>query len=148
MDYTIPGFSVLHYLPEFAQAGVCWVSDAIQPSHPLPLLLLPRSFPASQFFPRSGLFGSGGQSRGASASASVLPMNIQSWFSLVLISLISLSAKDSQEYSPAPQFEGINSSLFTLLYGPTQLSVHNYWKNHGFYYMDFCRQRYPCFLVH
>ena len=51
MDYTILGFSVLHYLPEFAQAGVCWVSDAIQPSHPLPLLLLlPSIFPRITVF--------------------------------------------------------------------------------------------------
>ena len=36
MDSSIPGFPVLHYLPEFAQTHVHWVSDAIQPSHPLP----------------------------------------------------------------------------------------------------------------
>ena len=35
MDYSLPGFLVLHYLPEFAQTYVHWVSDAIQPSHPL-----------------------------------------------------------------------------------------------------------------
>ena len=35
MDCSTPGFPVLHYLPEFAQAHVHWVSDAIQPSHPL-----------------------------------------------------------------------------------------------------------------
>ena len=36
MDCSILGFPVLHYLPEFAQTHVHWVSDAIQPSHPLP----------------------------------------------------------------------------------------------------------------
>ena len=35
MDYSIPGFPVLYHLPEFAQTHVCWVSDAIQPPHPL-----------------------------------------------------------------------------------------------------------------
>ena len=35
MDWSMPGFPVLHYLPEFAQTNVHWVSDAIQPSHPL-----------------------------------------------------------------------------------------------------------------
>ena len=35
MDCSMPGFPVLHYLPEFAQTHVHWVSDAIQPSHPL-----------------------------------------------------------------------------------------------------------------
>ena len=52
-----------------------------------------QSFPASGFFPVSQLFASGGQSTGASASASVLPMNIQSWFLLGLTSLISLQSK-------------------------------------------------------
>ena len=55
------------------------------------------SFPASRSFPMSWLFTSGGQSIGASASASVLPMNIQDWFPLGLTGLISL---DSQESSP------------------------------------------------
>ena len=36
MDFSTPGFPVLHYLPEFAQTHVYWVDDAIQPSHPLP----------------------------------------------------------------------------------------------------------------
>ena len=41
MDCSIPGFPVLHYLLEFAQTHVHWVSDAIQPSHPLSLPSLP-----------------------------------------------------------------------------------------------------------
>ena len=80
---STPGFPVLHYLPEFAQTHVHWVSDAIQPSHPVaPFSSCPQSFPASGSFPVSRLFTSGGQSIRASASASVLPMNIQGWFPL------------------------------------------------------------------
>ena len=46
MDYSTPGFPVLHYLLEFAQTHGHWVNDAIQSSHPLlPLLLLPSVFP-------------------------------------------------------------------------------------------------------
>ena len=52
-----------------------------------------RSFPASGSFPMSQFFASGGQSIGVSASASVLPMNIQDWFPLGLIGLISLKSK-------------------------------------------------------
>ena len=52
-----------------------------------------QSFPALASFPMSRLFASGGQSTGASASASVLPMNIQVWFPLGLTSLISLLSK-------------------------------------------------------
>ena len=49
-----------------------------------------RSFPASESFPMSWLFASGGQSIGASASASILSMNIQGWFPLGLSDLIIL----------------------------------------------------------
>ena len=53
----------------------------------------PQSVPASRSFPMSQLFASGGQNIRASASASVLPMNIQSWFPLGLTGLISLLSK-------------------------------------------------------
>ena len=52
-----------------------------------------QSFPASRSFPMSQLFESGGQSIGASTSASVLPMNIQDWFPLGLTGWISLQSK-------------------------------------------------------
>ena len=58
-----------------------------------PLLLLPQSFPASESFPMSWPFPSCGQSIGASASVSVLPMKIQHWFTLGLTGLISLQSK-------------------------------------------------------
>ena len=95
MDYHTPGFPVLRYLPELSQAHVHWVSDAIQPFHPLvtPFSSCPQSFPASGSFPVSWLFTSGSQSIGASASASVLPVNIQHWFPLELTDLISLQSK-------------------------------------------------------
>ena len=69
---------VHHHLPEFTQTHVHWVSDAIQPSHPLltpspPALNLSRSFQMTQ------LFASGSQSIGVSASTSVLPTNTQDW---------------------------------------------------------------------
>ena len=80
----------------------------------------------------SRLFASGDQSIGASASASVLPMNIQDLFPLGLTGLISLQLKGSQESSPTPQFESINSSVFRLLYDPALTSIHDYWKNYSF----------------
>ena len=58
-----------------------------------PLLLLPQSFPASGSFPVSQLFPSGDQRIGASASASVLPMNIQDCFPLGWTGWISLQSK-------------------------------------------------------
>ena len=78
MNCSMPSPSVLHYLLEFAQIHVHWVSDAIQSSHLLPPPSL-FAFALSQHrvFPVSRLSSSGGQRIGASASASVLPMNIQ-----------------------------------------------------------------------
>ena len=58
-----------------------------------PRLPLPSIFPASESFPMSRLFTSGGQTIGASAS-SVLPINIQGWFPLGLTGLISLLSKE------------------------------------------------------
>ena len=83
------------HLSEFAQVYVHWTGDAIQPSHPLSSLS-PPAFNLSQHlgsFQMSQLFASGGQSIGASASASVLPKNIQGWFPLGLTGWISLQSK-------------------------------------------------------
>ena len=50
-DHSTPGFPVLHYLPEFVQTHVQWVSDSIQPTHLLfLLLLLPSIFPSIRVF--------------------------------------------------------------------------------------------------
>ena len=88
-------------------------------------------FPASGSFLMSQLFASGGQSIGASASASVLLMNIQDLFPLGLV-WSPCSPRDSQESSPTPQFKSINPSALSLSYGPTLTSIHDYWKNHSF----------------
>ena len=63
------------------------------------LFSCPQSFPASGSFPVSQLFASGGQTIGASASASVLPMNIQDWFPLGLTGLILKSKGLSRVFS-------------------------------------------------
>ena len=95
VECSMPGFPVRHQLLELAQTPVHWVGDAIQPSHPLlspspPAFNLP---PASGSFPVSQFFASSGQSIGASASASVLPINIQGWFPVGWTGWISLQFK-------------------------------------------------------
>ena len=90
------------------------------------------SFPASGSFIISQLFISGGQSIGASAAASVLPVNIKDWFPLELTGLIPFTPKDSQESSTTQQFKSINSSVLSLLHGQAIISIHDYWKNHSF----------------
>ena len=95
-------------------------------------------FPASWSFPTSPLFTSGGQS--IWASASVLPMNIQGWFSLRLTGLISLHSK--WILKSLLQLHSLKASilLHSAFYSPTHTSVYDYWKNHSFDYMDLCRQ--------
>ena len=139
MDCRTSGISALHTLPEFAQTHVHWVNDAMHIFHPLS----PPSPPALnlsqlQSFPVSWFFASRGQSTSASASASVLSMNIQGWFPIGLMVWSPCCPRGSQESSPTPQFQSINSSVLSLLYGPTLTSIHDYWKNHNFDYADLC----------
>ena len=99
-----------------------------------------QSFPASGSFLMSQLFSSGGQCIGASASALVLLINIQDWFPLGLMVWSPYSPRDSQEPSPTPQLKSINSSAFSLLYGPALTSIHDHWKNHSLDQTDLCWQ--------
>ena len=94
-----------------------------------PFSSCPQSFQASGSFHISWLFTTGGQSIGALALASVLPMNIQGWFPLDWLVWSPYCPRDSQESFPAPQFKSISSSALSLLYGPTLTSIHDYWKN-------------------
>ena len=91
MDYSMPGPISL------SLSGLClmnqWCHPTISSSVTLFSFCL-QSFTASGSFPVSQLFASGGQSIGASASTSVLPMNIQGWFPLRLTDLISLFSKE------------------------------------------------------
>ena len=97
-----------------------------------------QSFPASGAFPMSQLFSAGGQSIGASASASVFPMNIQGLFPLGLTSLISLQSKGLSRVFSSTTVQSISSLMLSLLYGPTLTSIHDYWKNRSFHYTDLC----------
>ena len=105
-----------------------------------PFSSCPQSFPVSGSFPMNRLFASGGQSIGASASISVFPMIIQSWFPLGLTGLISLQSKGLSRVFSNTTIWSINSSALSFPYGPTLTSIHDYWKNHSFYYTDLCPQ--------
>ena len=97
-------------------------------------------FPTSGSFQMSQFFPSDVQSIGVSASASLLPMNIQDWFPLGLTVWISLLSEGlSRGLSTVqnttvwtPQFKGIHSSALSFLYGPTLTSIYDYRKNHSF----------------
>ena len=69
------------------------------------------------------------------ASISVLPMNIQGCaFKIDCLNL--LAVRDSQVFSPVPQYESINSLVLSLLNGLTLTFIHDYWKNHSLNYID------------
>ena len=137
MDCSKPGFPVLHYLPELAQTHVCWVDDATQPSHPL----LPPYPPALNLSQHQGLF----QWVGSLNQVPKLKLQLQHQSFQWIFSTDFLynwllwspcCPRDSQESSPTPQFKSINSSALSLLYGTTLPSLHDYWKNHTFNYME------------
>ena len=98
MDCSMPGFSTLHHLLEPAQTHVHCVDNAIQPSHPLSSPSLPAlNLPQHQGFFQWVALCIGGQSIGASASASVLLVNIQGWFPLGLTGLIGLAVQGTHK---------------------------------------------------
>ena len=97
MDCSMPGFPAHHQLPELTQ--LMSIESVMPSNHPIlccSLLFPPSSFPASGSFPMSQLFTSGGQSIGVSASATVLPLNIQDLFPLGQTGWISLQSKELQ----------------------------------------------------
>ena len=104
-----------------------WCHPTIS-SSVVPLSSSLQSFSASGSSPMRQFFASGGQSIGASASGSVLPMNIQDWFPLGLTSLISLQSKGLSRVFSSTKVWSINSSALSLLYGPTLASIHGWWK--------------------
>ena len=119
-DCSMPGFSVLHYLPEFVQIPVHWVSDAIQPAHPL-LPPFPSAFNLSL---HQGLFQ---WVTSSNQVAKLLELQHQSFQWILKIDFLKdwlicspCSPGDSQESSPTPQFKSINSLVLSLLYGPTE----------------------------
>ena len=132
IDCSTPGFPFHHQLPEFTPTHVHWVGDAIQPSHPL---LSPPAFNLSQ---QQGLFK---WVSSLHQVVKVLEFQLQhqsfQWIFRVDFLCDRLvwspcSPRDSQEASLIPQFYSINSLALSLLYGPTLISVHAYWKNHSF----------------
>ena len=136
MDCSTLGFPDPHRLLEFAQVHVHWISDAVQPSHPVTLFSCLQSFPASGSFLMSWLFASGGQIIGISYSASVLPKSIQGWFPLRLTGLISSLSKGLSGVfcSTTVQKE------LCLLCCPALTTTHDYWKDHSLDSVVFCRQ--------
>ena len=89
-----------------------------------------QSFAPSGSFPMSQFFTLSDQSIGVSASASVLPVNVQDWFPLVdWLDLLAVQGT-LKSLLQQSQFKSITSSALSFLYGLTFTLIHNYWKNY------------------
>ena len=131
MDCNRPGFPVHQQLPELTQTHVHWVSDAIQPSHPL----LSPSLPAFNLSQHQGLFQWVSSSHQV---AKVWEFQLQhqsfQWIFFLKDWLVwsPCSPKDSQESSPTQQFKTVSSSALTFRYSSSLTFVCDYWKNLSF----------------
>ena len=134
MDCSMPGLPVHHQLLEFTQTHVHWVSDTIQPSHPLLSPSPPRSiFPSIRVFCNESILHIRWP-KYWSFSFSISPSNEYSglicfridWFHLLAVQ------ETLKGFFPTPQFKSSNSSMLSFLYSPTLTSIHDYWKNHSF----------------
>ena len=108
--------------------ALSWWCHPIILSSVFPFSSCLQTFPASGSFSMSQFFTSGGQNTGVSASASVLPMNIQDLFPLAVTGWSLCSPRDSQKSYPTTHFKSINSSVYSFLYSPTLTSIHDYGK--------------------
>ena len=138
MDCSMPGLPVHHQLPEFTQTHVHWVGDAIQPSHPL-------SSPSPPTFNLSRIRVFCNKlvlhirwPKYWSSNLSISPSNEYSGLISFRMDYLDLLAVQGTLKSllQLPQFKGISSLVLSLLCGPDLTSIHDYWKNHCFDYMD------------
>ena len=93
------------------------------------LLICLQSFPASGSFLMSQVFASDDQSTGASASASVLPINISGLISFRIDWFDLLAVQGTLKSFPNTTVQKHQSSALSFLYSPTLTSVHDYWKS-------------------
>ena len=127
MDCSTSGFPVHHHFPELAKLMFI---ETVMPSNHLvfrrPLLLLPSILPSIRVFSNPSALHIRWPKYGSFSFSIVLPMNVQDWFSLGLTVRSPCRPRNSQESSPAPQLNGINSLALSLLYGPTLTSGQDY----------------------
>ena len=105
-----------------------------------PFSYLLQSLPPSALSQMSQFFSSGGQSIGVSASASVLPMNIQDWFPLGCTGWISLQSKGLSRVFSKTTVQKHQFLALSFLESPALTSIHDYWKDHSFNLMDLWQQ--------
>ena len=130
MNHSTPGLPVHHQLPEFTQTHVHWVSDTIQPSHPLPsLLLLPSIFSSIRVFSDESALCIRWPKYWSFSFNISLSNEHPGLISFRMDWLDLLAAQDSQESSPTPQFKSINFLVLIFLYSPALISIHDHWSS-------------------
>ena len=130
-DCSTPGFPVLHPLPEFAQTHVHWISDAIQPSHPL-LSPSPPALNLSQHVISNESALHIRWPEYWSFSFSISPSNEYSGLISFRMDWFDLLAGQETLKSLLQQHSSKASILWCSAYTPTITSIHDYWKNHSF----------------
>ena len=141
MDCSTPGFPIHHH----SRSLLKLISiETVMPFNHLILCCslssCLQSFPASESFPRSQLFTSGGQSIEVSASTSVLPSNTQDWSLLGWTGWISLQSKGLSRVFSNTTVQKHQFFCTSFLYNSTLISIYDYWKNHSLYETDLCWQ--------
>ena len=135
MNRSTPGLPVHHHLLEFTQTHVHRVRDAIQPSYPLLSPSPPAPIlPSIRVFSNESTLGIRWP-KYSSFSFSIIPSKDPRADLLYTKGPVGspYSPRDSQESSPTPQFESIDSLALSFLHSPTLTSIHDHWKNHSIY---------------
>ena len=130
MDHSTSGFPVHHQLLEFTQ--LMSIESAMPSNHLIlccPFSSHLQSSPSSGSFQMRQFFTSGGQSIGVSASASVLPVNIQDWFPLGWTGWISLQSMGLSRVFSNTRVQRHQFFSTQISLSPTLTSTHDYWKN-------------------
>ena len=140
IDCSMPGLPVPQHLPKFAQIHVHCIGDAVQPSYPLMPSSSALNLSQHQRLSMSHLCTSDNQNTGASASASVLSVNIQSWSPLSLTGLVLLSKGFSGVFASTIVRKHHSSLAFCLLYIPALTTKRDHWEDCSLNYMDLCWQ--------
>ena len=126
MDCSMPGLPVHHQLPEFTQTHVCWISDAIQPSHSLSSPSPPTLNPSQH----QGLFKKSvlciRYPKYWNFSFSISLSNGYSGLISFRMYWLELFAIQGTLKSLLQQFKSINSSVLSFLYSSTLTSIHDY----------------------
>ena len=140
VNCSTPGslsFTVFRSLLKFMSTESVMPSNHFTLCHPL---LLPSILSSIRVFSSESALRIRWPKYGASTSAEVLAVSIQGWFPLGWTGLVSA---DQGTLKSLLQHHNSKASIFlvlSLLYSPTLTSVHDYWKNHSFDYIDLCWQ--------